>query len=448
LLPVCHEKEHKELREADAQRAIPYGYAVMALQSLILAGNARLDRAALGPPSIKAGPPPDDVDAVRRIQRTLRALGFRMPKSFPNGTSQDPDGIFGPETHDTVVAFQRQAFPKEANEWDGRVGPHTLAKMDEQLPKPAPPSPFPPGLLTIPAAKQRIREYLTKELRRDVADVLLNHEANLIVFGETHFTFDDVKSALLSALVARMRLRQPVNTHFHGSERFPNDAATRNEISTYVNASPARRLQLGPQLSSPVRPFTSVLEAAAQFPNRRYGILPIDTIDVHGEDARHESLFKSFTDSALHCPDVPFGSINSSTSRGNLLLGARHASRRHVLGRAAPTTCARLIDGGWKVHAVRLTVPLNPDDLRGREFQDDLNLVLRRQAADHTPIDVLEIAQSVAGGKPFYADLTKPFSPFFELRHGDAHAADIAFNSCFDALVHVPAGSGVPLPVF
>src|SRR4051794_40861448 len=114
----------------------------MPLKSLILAGNARLEAAAAGPPSIKIAPPADDVDAVRRIQRALVALlGVRMPISFPNGTDKEPDGKFGQETHNTVVAFQKKVFPKEPKEWDGRVGPKTLAEMDGRLPKPAPPPP-------------------------------------------------------------------------------------------------------------------------------------------------------------------------------------------------------------------------------------------------------------------------------------------------------------------
>jgi peptidoglycan hydrolase-like protein with peptidoglycan-binding domain len=105
----------------------------MSLQSSILAGNARLEQAANGPPSVKRRPPDDDSDAVRRIQRALVALGFPLPKSVPNGPSGDPDGVFGDETLNAVYGFQK-AFSDQPNEWDGRVGKKTLSELDRRLP--------------------------------------------------------------------------------------------------------------------------------------------------------------------------------------------------------------------------------------------------------------------------------------------------------------------------
>jgi peptidoglycan hydrolase-like protein with peptidoglycan-binding domain len=94
------------------------------LKSIILAGNARLERASIGPPSIKRAPPDDDLDAVQRIQRALEELGYYMPVS---------DGKFGDETYRAVLAFQRSVFPKDPLQWDGRVGRNTLAQLDEAL---------------------------------------------------------------------------------------------------------------------------------------------------------------------------------------------------------------------------------------------------------------------------------------------------------------------------
>ena len=105
----------------------------MNLKSTILAGNARLERAAMGGPSVKRRPPDDDADAVKRIQKGLASLGFQMPGSFPNGPGGEPDGIFGRETFLAVTAFQRRVFPKQPNQWDGRVGQLTLARMDDLL---------------------------------------------------------------------------------------------------------------------------------------------------------------------------------------------------------------------------------------------------------------------------------------------------------------------------
>jgi peptidoglycan hydrolase-like protein with peptidoglycan-binding domain len=104
----------------------------MALQSATLSGNPRLEAVSNGAPSVKKQPPADDPDAVKAIQRALVELGHPLPVSFQSG---DADGIFGNETHNAVIAFQKKAFPGQWQEWDGRVGQKTLAKMDERLPR-------------------------------------------------------------------------------------------------------------------------------------------------------------------------------------------------------------------------------------------------------------------------------------------------------------------------
>lgn len=107
----------------------------MALQSILLAGNARLEQAAGGGPSVKKRPPDDEPDAVRRIQRALVELGFKLPLSFPNGYGAEPDGLYGNETYQAVMGYQKREFPDEWQQWDGRVGKNTLARMDAQLSK-------------------------------------------------------------------------------------------------------------------------------------------------------------------------------------------------------------------------------------------------------------------------------------------------------------------------
>jgi peptidoglycan hydrolase-like protein with peptidoglycan-binding domain len=146
----------------------------MAFKSSILGGttpNTRLEQAAAGPPPIKAAPPADDVDAVQRIQQALVALGLQLPKSFPKGAGQPPDGKFGSETMKAVIKFQQRVFPSQPAEWDGRVGKNTLAKMDAALPtSPKPPAPPPPldPTKVIAGAKLRSRASLTVVLRRMV----------------------------------------------------------------------------------------------------------------------------------------------------------------------------------------------------------------------------------------------------------------------------------------
>lgn len=104
----------------------------MALQSAILSGNQRLEQAAAGGPSVKKRPPDDDPSAVRAIQQALVELGYQLPQSFAGG---GPDGIFGEETFNRVMDYQRKVFPGQWSEWDGRVGRKTLEKMDAELPK-------------------------------------------------------------------------------------------------------------------------------------------------------------------------------------------------------------------------------------------------------------------------------------------------------------------------
>jgi peptidoglycan hydrolase-like protein with peptidoglycan-binding domain len=121
----------------------------MGLTSAILSGNKRLDEAAAGGPAIKPAPPNDDFDAVKRIQKALVALRFPLPASFPSGPTNEPDGKFGQETYQQVIAFQKTAFPSDPTQWDGRVGKNTLGEMDTRLPKGAP-KPAPPSLVVIP----------------------------------------------------------------------------------------------------------------------------------------------------------------------------------------------------------------------------------------------------------------------------------------------------------
>jgi hypothetical protein len=108
-----------------------------ALTHAILAGpprNPRLDEAAAGGKPIRELPTQvDDPDAVRRIQKALKALGFSMTRSFERGQNGEPDGRYGDETFSAVQAFQAQAFPNDRQQVDGRVGQNTLAKLDAAL---------------------------------------------------------------------------------------------------------------------------------------------------------------------------------------------------------------------------------------------------------------------------------------------------------------------------
>lgn len=307
---------------------------------------------------------------------------------------------------------------------------------------------LPPALFSTQDATKAITDYLSREMQRSIVSVIVDHPANLIIFGEVH-TGDAFKAYYLGELVRLVKTRRPPTTHFHASERWANEPQTRKLISDLLHSQPTQFMNLLVQIPKALDlvPFAPLLGQAANFPGNRFGMVPIDVgssgqalddVTKH-EETRHKALFDSFVNSATLCPDVPFGSITSSASRGHILLGAKHAAHTSVWGHGDITTCARLAGAGWDVHSIRLSVLPDPDQW------EEQKVVLRRGTADHTPIDLLSILQSVAGGRPFYADITKSDSPFVEVRDGEAGMADIAFNKLFDAILHIPARS-VPFP--
>ncbi len=75
-----------------------------------------------------------------------------MGRSFAAGNGGEPDGVYGEETRLGVIQFQKRAFPANALEWDGRVGPVTLKRLDGELES----RPRAPRTLPVdPAAKRR-----------------------------------------------------------------------------------------------------------------------------------------------------------------------------------------------------------------------------------------------------------------------------------------------------
>ena len=201
----------------------------MALKSSILSGSQRLEVAATGGASIKRLPPPDDIDAVRRIQKALVALGIPLPLSFPNGPNQDPDGKFGNETYQAVLAFQQRAFPTVRNEWDGRVGQKTLAKMDEALPLPSP----------VPVSKKLIADIVVR-FQGAFSEGVLEPDVVLRTFlVQIYKTMPDQpfgSKVLLNPFNGRTLLRVGRKTTTIGSASQPVFSLIINELRNLLNA--------------------------------------------------------------------------------------------------------------------------------------------------------------------------------------------------------------------
>jgi phosphatidylserine/phosphatidylglycerophosphate/cardiolipin synthase-like enzyme len=95
--------------------------------------------------------------AVNEAQQRLNTINTRRLAGGQSRIDRCPlvvDGIFGSNTRGATVSFQRLAFPGQANEWDGIIGPKTWAKLDawsfEQPVYPTPPVLPPPPSINPP----------------------------------------------------------------------------------------------------------------------------------------------------------------------------------------------------------------------------------------------------------------------------------------------------------
>lgn len=93
------------------------------LTSPKFAGNTRLQAAAQNRPPLKA---PEQGEAVRLLQEALASLGYSFPQSRIGGRF---DGIYGNETTQRVVQFQRS----QGLMVDGAAGMDTLRRLDSLL---------------------------------------------------------------------------------------------------------------------------------------------------------------------------------------------------------------------------------------------------------------------------------------------------------------------------
>ena len=83
--------------------------------------SSRLQQASVNQLPLKRG---ETSEAVEILQQAMIDLGFKMPISAPRAGV--PDGIFGPETEQTVKKFQAS----QALTMDGIAGKNTLERLD------------------------------------------------------------------------------------------------------------------------------------------------------------------------------------------------------------------------------------------------------------------------------------------------------------------------------
>jgi hypothetical protein len=118
---------------AAIQRAIGDGHDLAAER---FAGDALLEAVFDGERILRSSERPRG-DGVRKIQQALLDLEFALPEF-------GADGVFGGETETAVRDFQRSKG-LSAQESDGRVGPQTMALLDNTFagtpPTPTPPTP-------------------------------------------------------------------------------------------------------------------------------------------------------------------------------------------------------------------------------------------------------------------------------------------------------------------
>jgi len=385
------------------------------------ASNKRLQAAAENNPALKAFEP--DKGAVRLLQQALRDLRDptvgTLPISFRQG---GPDGVYGEETVGAVRQFQR----RQKLNADGASGHDTLHALDALFPAPGPvpPEPKPPA-----PTEEEVTAFLSSHRRRDVVSVLIEQPANMVVFGEVHIG-QAHKAFLLHELIRTLARRRAPNAHFHASEQFFD--RHRPEIRRFLHATPSERAKLMFEIDPILRQFVPALSAAADFPEHRYDVLPagsgISGTTPEGADARHEAIFAAF-ERSVHLHNTETAShIATRSSRGNFLLGAFHAARRHVQGRPAKTTTELLIDAGWEVLVIRLVVDLPfvlPTDTDLLQGLDDAT----------KKVDLLSVLRGAAGGRHMFADIRGSQSPFARLRRPGVR---LPYNQLFDAVMYLP----------
>ena len=134
----------------------------MALRSLLLSTNRRIAEASTNAPPLKFG---ERGEAIQLLQLALLRMGFELAVSTRE-MSGPPDGIFGLETKNAVVSFQRGTRLSP----DGVPGAKTLGALDALL-APRDDDPSPPVCNTCSE-----RNYVTADMLRAKLQKVFNEQ--------------------------------------------------------------------------------------------------------------------------------------------------------------------------------------------------------------------------------------------------------------------------------
>lgn len=296
---------------------------------------------------------------------------------------------------------------------------------------PAPPQPpSPPGQSAL---ERDLETYLNQNKQNDPVAFVARQTA-LVMLSETHVGRAR-KATFLADVAGIQTVPAPPQAVFHASEHYPNDPASQVAIQNFVFASTAQLTRARLHLPAAVRPFEPVLEVARRAPGHRMAIIAADT-PAKDEDARHGGIHASFNMSIARHNTLHSLNTISRRSRGNFLIGAFHGGRLHDNGGSTPTTSQLLLAEGWQLVVVRITVNVVGGDLPDGTIVGGENLEMEPLGGTGTPFDLLPILNRVAGGSPFFADLRLTGSPFAQIK--GAGRANVAFNSLFDFILHLP----------
>jgi peptidoglycan hydrolase-like protein with peptidoglycan-binding domain len=291
------------------------------LQSSRFAGDPVLEACLNGLHRMLA---PETGEAVKKVQRALRDLGFPLPLSFATG---DADGQYGNETAQAVSAFKRKNGIEPS---DGVVGPKTMAALDSLF-RTFPPSPPPTPPLVIPMFGKALAELdkpLATSKARAAVSAIQRQETDLATqLAGASIQFDPV---ILQALNIHFRLLPPGPASGNRRGMTPADLALirntylailnvyNNSAVSFEDGIPVNGVQIAAEapLNGPIR-FGPAFrnfnapDGAAIGPNSRAAILIHEATHVvdgaSGQTAIHISEFDptydaQSTDNSLHNP--------------------------------------------------------------------------------------------------------------------------------------------------